>query len=62
MFRLKKNKLHGRGRKLHTEEINNLYISFTVAWMIKLERDRLDAQHSKEKQETQNFGWEASWE
>jgi len=43
MFRLKKNKLHGRGRKLHTEEINNLYISFTVAWMIKLERDRLDA-------------------
>jgi hypothetical protein len=40
IFGLKKDKVAGEWRKLHTEDLNDLYCSPSVVWVIKLKRMR----------------------
>jgi hypothetical protein len=40
IFGLKRDKVTGEWRKLHNEELNDLYSSPTIVWIIKLKRMR----------------------
>ena len=41
LFGAKRDEVTGEWRKLHNEELNNLYCSYNIVWVIKIEKNEM---------------------